>query len=86
MYHVYVGRNGNFPNWVLPFERDGLFWCDMDVGLWLAAKIVMGFSFFAMVFLNQVGCARYVGILAPAKSLSGPLTRDRQHYSCGIPI
>ena len=45
----------DYPAWVLPIERDGLFWHDTKDGFWLAAKVLIGCGALVNVVLRRVG-------------------------------
>ena len=44
----------DYPAWVLPIERDGLFWYDSNDGCWLAAKILIGCGALVSALLRRI--------------------------------
>ena len=45
---THPARREEYPAWVLPFERDGLFWIDAQAGRWLMLKSFAGFLLMAV--------------------------------------
>ena len=53
--HLTTPRDGLFPTWVSPFERDGLFWFRGDTGKRLLVKVIAGLLVLASVLASKFG-------------------------------
>ena len=53
--HLTRLKEKDYPAWVLPIERDGLFWCGSNDGFWLVAKALMGCGALVSVVLRRIG-------------------------------
>ena len=60
--HLTRLKKKDCPAWVLPIERDGLFWYDSNDGFWLVVKVLMGCVALVSVVLGRVGYQRLPGL------------------------
>ena len=60
--HLMWPDMSQFPVWISPSERDGLFWYSRGAGLWLTLKSVAGFSILYWAFVWHVGWRQYLTI------------------------
>ena len=58
--HLIWSGHQVLPSWVLPYERDSLFWCHSDAGSWLLLKTLAGFSGLLLAWMLQLGCRRCI--------------------------
>ena len=60
--HLTWPENNLLPSWILPFERDSLFWCMADAGEWALIKTLLASSGLALAFALQVGGRSFTSI------------------------